>query len=94
MFSYLHPENTAPGGLNGSRYDNPELTSTLEAARAEPDPDKRLDLYAKVQEVAMTDLPYIPATASNVFWPGKQNVTGVYINYLAQVNFWDVDIEE
>ncbi|MNV88632.1 hypothetical protein D3C71_1828530 [compost metagenome] len=94
LFSYLHPENTAPGGLNGARYDNPELTSTLEAARAEPDPDKRLDLYAKVQEVAMTDLPYIPATASNVFWPGKQNVSGVNINYLAQVNFWDVDIEE
>ncbi|QYO78798.1 ABC transporter substrate-binding protein [Devosia salina] len=94
LFSYLHPENMAPGGLNGARYDNPELTNTLEAARAEADPDKRLDLYAKVQEVAMTDLPYIPATASNVFWPGKQNVTGVNINYLAQVNFWDVDIEE
>lgn len=94
LFSYLHPDNLAPGGLNGARYDNPELTSTLEAARAEPDADARLALYAQVQEIAMTDLPYIPATASNVFWPGKQSVTGVNINYLAQVNFWDVDIEE
>jgi ABC-type dipeptide transport system, periplasmic component len=94
LFSYLHPANMAPGGLNGARYDNPELTSTLEAAQAEPDTAKRLELYAKVQEIAMTDLPYLPATASNVFWPSKQNVDGVHINYLAQVNFWDVDIVE
>jgi len=93
LFSYLHPANIAPRGLNGARYDNPELTQTLEAARAEPDPAKRLALYAKVQEIAMTDLPYLPATASNVFWPSKTNVTGVNINYLAQVNFWDVDLE-
>ncbi|KKB11300.1 hypothetical protein VE25_13365 [Devosia geojensis] len=94
LFSYLHPDNLAPGGLNGARYDNPELTSTLEAAQADADPQTRMELYAKVQEIAMTDLPYIPATASNVFWPGKQSVTGVNINYLAQVNFWDVDIED
>lgn len=93
LFSYLHPDNIAPKGLNGARYDNPELTEALEAARAESDPVKRLELYAKVQDIAMTDLPYIPATASNVFWPGKQNVNGVRINYLAQVNFWEVDIE-
>lgn len=92
LFSYLHPDNLAPGGLNGARYDNPELTSTLEAARAEPDPEARMALYAKVQEIAMTDLPYIPATASNVFWPSKTNIEGVNINYLAQVNFWEVDI--
>jgi len=94
LFSYLHPDNLAPGGLNGARYDNPELTSTLEAARAEADAEKRMQLYAKVQEIVMTDLPYIPATASNVYWPSKQNVNGVSINFLAQVNFWDVDIQE
>ena len=93
LFSYLHPDNTAPKGLNGARYNNPELTGTLEAARAEADPAKRLELYAKAQDIAMTDLPYIPATSSNVYWPSKPNVTGVNINYLAQVNFWDVDVE-
>jgi len=91
LFSYLHPDNIAPKGLNGARYNNPELTSTIEAARAEADPEKRMDLYAKAQKITMTDLPYIPATASNVYWPSKTNVTGVNINYLAQVNFWEVD---
>jgi len=91
LFSYLHPDNMAPKGLNGARYNNPELTSTIEAARAEADPEKRMGLYAKAQKIAMTDLPYIPAMANNVYWPSKTNVTGVNINYLAQVNFWEVD---
>ncbi|MBP2562084.1 peptide/nickel transport system substrate-binding protein [Neorhizobium galegae] len=91
LFSYLHPDNIAPKGLNGARYNNPELTSAIEAARAEADPEKRMGLYAKAQKIAMTDLPYIPALANNVYWPSKPNVTGVNINYLAQVNFWEVD---
>ena len=92
LFSYLHPDNIAPKGLNGARYNNAELTAALEAARAENDPEKRLDSYDKVQQIAMTDLPYIPSTASNVYWPSKTNVNGVTINYLAQVNFWEVDL--
>lgn len=93
LFSYLHPDNTAPKGLNGARYNNPEATAAMEAARAEADPEKRMAYYAKVQKIAMTELPYIPATAGNVYWPSKTNVTGVNINYLAQVNFWEVDIK-
>ncbi|WP_102959450.1 ABC transporter substrate-binding protein [Mangrovicella endophytica] len=91
LFSYLHPDNRSPKGLNGAQYDNPELTATIEAARAEADPEKRMELYAKAQTIAMTDLPYVPSTANNVYWPSKTNVTGVNINYLAQVNFWEVD---
>jgi peptide/nickel transport system substrate-binding protein len=90
LFSYLHPSNIAPKGLNGARYDNPELTATIEAARAEAEPERRMELYAKAQKIAMTDLPYLPATSSNVFWPSKTEVNGVTINYLAQVNFWEV----
>lgn len=92
LFSYLHPSNRVPGGLNGARYDNPELTALLEAARAEADPAMRMALYAQVQRIAMTELPYLPSYSSNVFWPGKPTVTGVQPNYLAQVNFHEVDL--
>jgi peptide/nickel transport system substrate-binding protein len=90
LFSYLHPANAAPRGLNGARFDNPRVTAALEAARAEVDPVKRQAFYAEVQRIAMTDLSYTPLYTSNVIWPGKQNVAGVRINYLAQVNFHDV----
>jgi len=93
LFSYLHPDNIAPKGLNGARYNNPELTAKLEAARAETDSAKRLQLYKEVQQIAMTDLPYLPTYASNVYWPSKQEVEGIVINKLAQVNFYDVDIK-
>lgn len=90
LFSFLHPENAAPRGLNGARYNNPQLTAALEAARAELDPARRRALYAEVQRIAATDLFYMPLYANNVFWPGRQNVQGVRINYLAQVNFHEV----
>lgn len=92
LFSYLHPDNMVPNGLNGARYDNPRVTELLVAARAEPDPATALALYEEVQQIVMGELPYVPSYANNVFWPGKPSVTGVHINYLAQVNFFDVDI--
>jgi peptide/nickel transport system substrate-binding protein len=92
LFSYLHPDNTVPGGLNGARYNNPEVTELLEAARAEPDRATAMELYARIQRIVMTELPYVPSYANNVFWPGKPSVSGVRINYLAQVNFHEVDM--
>ena len=92
LFSYLHPSNMVPGGLNGARYDNPEITEMLEAARAEPDAAKAKAMYETIQQIVMEELPYVPSYANNVFWPGKPSVTGVNINYLAQVNFHSVDI--
>ncbi len=93
LFSYLHPDNTAPKGLNGARYNNPEMTALLESARAEGDPARRKELYAKIQRVALTDLSYLPTLASHVYWPGYSWVTGVVITPLAQVNFYGVDIQ-
>lgn len=94
LFSFLHPDNMVPNGLNGARYDNPEVTALLESARAEADAAAAFALYKRVQQIVADELPYIPTYANNVFWPGKPEVTGVHINYLAQVDFWAVDIAE
>jgi peptide/nickel transport system substrate-binding protein len=93
LFSFLDPDNIAPKGLNGARYDNPKVTETLRGARAEVNPEKRRDMYTRVQQMVMRDLPYLPLYSNNVIWPGKKNVTGVQPNYLAQVNFFEVDIK-
>lgn len=92
LFNYLHPDNKVPGGLNGARYDNPEVIELLVAARAEVDPALAFELYERVQQIVMDELPYLPSYANNVFWPGKTSVTGVQPNYLAQVNFFEVDM--
>ncbi|WP_028610122.1 ABC transporter substrate-binding protein [Paenibacillus harenae] len=93
LFSYLHPDNIAPKGLNGARYNNPVLTEKLESARAEKDSAKRLKLYEEVQQIVMEEVPYLPTYAGNVYWPSKPNIEGIVINKLAQVNFYGVDIK-
>ena len=90
LFSYLHKDNLPPKGLNGARYTDPEISSMLEKARAEPNFEKRKSLYASIQKKALTDLPYQPTAGSAVFWPAYKWVTGIKINPLAQVGFYDV----
>lgn len=92
LFSYLHPDNTAPAGLNGARYDNPQVTDLLLEARAEGDPQRRQELYTEIQQIVLTDLPYLPGYAPHTHWPGYSWVTGVEISPLSQVNFYGVDI--
>jgi len=94
LFSYLAPENIAPAGLNGSRVDDPELYATMLEARAEADPDRRMELYAQVQEKVMAEVYYLPTYASNQVWPTSQSVRGIAINPLAQVNMHDVYLVE
>jgi ABC-type transport system substrate-binding protein len=93
LFSYLHPSNMAPRGLNGARYDNPTLTAMLEQGRAESNPATRLTLYHDVQRIAMTDLPYLPRLTSKTYWPAWKAVKGVAINKLTNVDFWPVTVD-
>ncbi|MFS0723833.1 ABC transporter substrate-binding protein [Paenibacillus sp. 1P07SE] len=93
LFSYLHPDNIAPRGLNGARYDNPELTKKLEAARAEVDAEARAELYKEVQQIALADLAYLPTQSLHGYWPSQPYVVGVHLNPLSKVNFYEVDIQ-
>ncbi|MFC5650474.1 ABC transporter substrate-binding protein [Paenibacillus solisilvae] len=93
LFNYLHPSYTVPKGLNGARYDNPVLTTKLEAARSETNPEKRKQLYAEVQKIAMTDLPYMPYYSAHTIWPSYDYVINVNINPISQVNYYEVDMK-
>ncbi len=47
LFSYPHPDNIAPKGLNGARCNNPKVTDLLVKASAEVDVQKRMDMYLR-----------------------------------------------
>ena len=50
-----------PGGSqNYDNFSDPQLTSLLEQARGTADQDKRATLVAKAEELAATELPWIP----------------------------------
>ena len=58
---------TPPRGLNRGDYSNPEMDKLVEAGDAAIDTDQRRRIYARVQQLAADDLPYI-----SLWW--KDNV--------------------
>lgn len=51
---------TPPRGDNRGAYSNPRMDRLLEAGDAELDPARRRAIYAEVQALAASDLPYAP----------------------------------
>ncbi|HEY3174783.1 MAG TPA: ABC transporter substrate-binding protein [Candidatus Polarisedimenticolia bacterium] len=69
---YPDPDNfltemLAPSGSgNTGHYDNPALTSQLDAARREPDHLKREALYQGIEKLALDDAAIVP-----IYWMGQ-----------------------
>ena len=58
IYQVWHSSQAVEGGLNFTRYKNPELDRLLEEARITPDQEERKRLYWRVQEVLADDQPY------------------------------------
>jgi peptide/nickel transport system substrate-binding protein len=50
---------TPPNGLNRGGYSNPAMDRLIEAGQSELDLDRRREIYARVQQLAAQDLPYV-----------------------------------
>lgn len=60
IFDYaFHSSQFAPKGANRGFYSNPELDAAIDAASSLQDQKARTQLYAKVQSILATDLPYL-----------------------------------
>lgn len=58
------------GGFNSGYYANPEVDQLIEAARREPDRDRRAALYRTIQQIVHDDAPWVFVAS----W--KQNAVG------------------
>lgn len=58
IFQIWHSSQAHDGGLNFTRYANPEVDAILEEARATPDRKSRQELYWRLQEILDKDQPY------------------------------------
>ncbi len=58
IFEVWHSSKARSGGLNFTRYINPEIDALLEAGRATPDMEKRKKLYYQMQEIMAQEQPY------------------------------------
>ncbi|MBI3474492.1 MAG: ABC transporter substrate-binding protein [Acidobacteria bacterium] len=60
IFEYaFHSAKFPPNGANRSFYSNPHLDALIDQGRRETDPNARKQIYAEVQQILATDLPYI-----------------------------------
>lgn len=92
LISYLDPKNFPPVGFNGARYDNPEVTEAIYAARSELDEAARLEKYHQIQRQVAEDYPYLVTGASNEWWAFRSNVKNLVVNNLPQGNWYDLAI--
>lgn len=90
LFGFLHPDNAAPAGLNGSKYNNPEVTRLLEEARASLDEAERLQKYHEAQRIAFEDVAYYTTRAYSNLWAAHASVKNLQVNRLANVDFYPV----
>ena len=58
IYQVWHSSQAHEGGLNFTRYTNPELDRLLEEARVLPDLEKRKAMYARIQEIMADEQPY------------------------------------
>jgi peptide/nickel transport system substrate-binding protein len=65
---YYKSTSIGNGALNGSGYKNPEIDGLLDQALQTVDRVKRRDIYAKVQEILMQDLPSPLVTYPRGLW--------------------------
>lgn len=63
-----------PRGINVSYYRNEEVDKLMDAAVVELDPDKSLDLYRRVQELAEHDVPQIQLWLMNFMIAARKGV--------------------
>ena len=60
IFEYaFHSEKFPPHGANRTFYVNPKLDALINQGRSETDPTRRKAVYADIQTLLATDLPYI-----------------------------------
>jgi peptide/nickel transport system substrate-binding protein len=59
LYGQFHSSVIPPKGLGFAFYSSPEFDRTIEAARMEQDPNKRLELFNKAEEIVWDDCPWI-----------------------------------
>ena len=59
IFYAFHSSRFPPVGTNRAFYSNPRVDALIDQGRKEVDPNVRKPLYAELQQLLATDLPYI-----------------------------------
>jgi ABC-type transport system substrate-binding protein len=84
---FLTPNLTCPASRGGIKFCNKEFDALVDAARAEVDVPKRLQLFEKAQEIFKYQRPWMPMAHSSVYIPMRKDVQGFVMSPNGSVDF-------
>jgi peptide/nickel transport system substrate-binding protein len=92
QYNLFHTNSQGAAG-NTFFYSNQEVDRLIDAARKEKDQNKRMELYAKSQELEMEDAIYIPVRVIENLAAVTKNVDGFEISPSGYLEINDVSIK-
>ena len=92
MFSLFATGAQGTAGYNWGYYSNPKLDALLDEGTAEPDEAKRMEIYAKAQDLLVDEAPALYVYEKRYRLPMRDNVKGFVFNgvYIETLNFYDM----
>ncbi|MFN7984016.1 MAG: ABC transporter substrate-binding protein [Vicinamibacterales bacterium] len=83
----FHCEQAPPIGFNRGRYCNPDVDRAFNLADTTEDPDVRRQIYADVQRLLATDVPYVSLWHKTNVAVGQRDLTGIAMSPTADFSF-------
>lgn len=80
MWSIFDTGAQGPAGYNWGYYSNPEVDKLLAAGASEPDEAKRMEIYARAQELIAEESPAIFLYEKNYRLPMRETIDGFVFN--------------
>ena len=90
---YLDPDDyISPFYLSGNAYSknytSPQMDQLISQEQHSPDQNKRIQIFAQIQELAATDIPYIPMFSGELYAATRANVKGVVVDATLLLRYW------
>jgi peptide/nickel transport system substrate-binding protein len=96
---YLDPDNYtnvfahSPASWSGSNYNNPEMDALLDAQAGELDEAARVAILEDVQDLWVTESPFVPLAQGKLLIAYNEGVSGVILDPLALLHYFEIDKE-
>jgi ABC-type transport system substrate-binding protein len=92
--NYLQPIFNPAPVTNRTRYNNPEVTSLLNEAKAIINPQKRVEIYKNIQKAIVNDVPWIFLYHPQMGYVYRDGVFGSGVSPLGLVRYEDIIVEK
>ena len=91
--AFLHLYKYLSGSVNHSQWTNVDFTELLEKAENTPDPEERLALLKKAEEIFINEMPIAPIYFYTGSYMKKPYVQGIVLSELNDMDFKNAYVE-